>query len=208
MSELLVVSFHTPEPMYDRYAQRLVKSCSAVGLDSLVVEIPGRGSWVENCAMKGPFVLRCMQEHARPLLWIDADGMVLSYPELLDEAISDFAVYARPGHGRDTVSCVGRKPVTLPPEWPPDLSARFFNSGTIFFSNRKPAVDLLRRWAERCCEKPRDWDQWHLQRAWAELQPETLWLPLSYCAIRGRCRGGPVVTHDLASTKQKGVDRG
>lgn len=204
----LVVSFHTPDPLYTQHARKLVESCRAAGVDSVVVEIESRGNWVENCAMKGPFVLTCMQTHARPLLWIDADGRLRRFPGLLENPAEDFAVFARPGRRDGTVHVVGRGTIKLPDNWPTDISSRFFNSGTIYFSNRQPAVELLRRWAELCCEKPRDWDQWHLQQAWADTQPETLWLPLSYCAIRGRCRGEPVISHEMASTGRKGVDRG
>lgn len=201
----VVLSFFTPNGPYPKMAGRLAQSCDRHGLVYHICELVDRGSWVENCALKAPYIAQSLDLFDCPVLWVDADGEILGPLELLESTEADFGIYARPGIN---VKAVGRGSLSLPDQWPADLSPRWFNSGTVYFSGREPSRRLLSRWEELCAEKPRDWDQWHLQRAWAETQPETIWLPKSYCAIAGRCEGNAVIRQEIASVLQPEVDRG
>ncbi len=197
-----VVSFFTPQKIYQDFAEELKTACDGVGLDHFVVEAEDRGSWVENCARKGTFCLEMMHLLERPILWIDADGKPKRMPELLIGTDKDFGIYAFNG-GRIRFP-PGRGRRELPKTWPDP--PRWFNSGTVFFNNTPGALTLLDRWAELCLEHPHDWDQWLLQEAWCESKPSTEWLPKSYCAIGGR-GPEPVIVHDMASTLQPGIKR-
>jgi len=196
-----VVSFYTPHKIYRDFAAELKAACDVVGLDHFVVEAEDRGSWVANCARKGTFCLEMMHLLERPILWIDCDGRPKKYPDLLVGIKEDFAVYAFDGPRRRPTP--GRGVRELPKTW--DDPCKWFNSGTVFFNNTPGAYSLLERWAELCLERPGDWDQWLLQEAWCEVRPSTVWLPKSYCAIRGG--RDAVIAHDLASTKQGAIQR-
>jgi hypothetical protein len=198
-----VVNYYTLQGPYPAYAERLRESCAALKVPCMSIELEDRGRWVTNCAVKGPFMLQCMRILACPILWIDADAELVAHPDILRDCDADFGVYAFSGERRRT-AC-GRV-ANLPTEFPDP--PRWFNSGTVFINNTTGGMDLLYRWAELCQADDGHWDQWLLQQAWCDTRPTTFWLPQSYCAVRGQCSGKPVITHHLASTQQKGIDRG
>lgn len=198
-----VVNYYTGQAPYPKYAAGLRESCKVLKVPCMSLSLKDTGSWVANCAKKGIFCEQAMRILARPLLWIDADATLDQRPVLLRDCGADFGVYAFDGPRRRT-AC-GRV-VNLPEEFPDP--PKWFNSGTIFFNNTVGGWDMVHRWAELCRKDNNQWDQWLLQQAWCDVRPATFWLPQSYCAIRGRCKGKPVVTHQLASTTQKGIDRG
>ncbi len=198
-----VVNYYTSQDPYPKYAAKLRESCAALKVPCMSVELKDTGRWVSNCAIKGPFMLNCMRILSRPILWIDADAELKKRPDLLRDIEVDFGVYSFGGE-RKRKAC-GRV-VNLPDDWPDP--PKWFNSGTIFINNTLGGMDLLYKWAHLCRLDDGQWDQWTLQQAWCDIRPSTVWLPQSWCAIKGRCKGDPVVFHHLASTTQKGIDRG
>ena len=74
----LIVSFWAPNPHqnYQALSVRMEESCHRFGLETHVVEMSNKGSWVWNCAQKGLFILNCLGKFERPILWIDADAVV------------------------------------------------------------------------------------------------------------------------------------
>jgi len=197
-----VVSFHTPDPIYSDYARRLAESCRAHNLPYTIVSLDCQGlDWVEITLLKPSFLLHCMRIHACPLLWIDADGYVAAPPAALSHA-PDFGIYAHERRKRSWTP-IGRGVETLPETWP---DTRWFLSGTVFVRNTKPAIDLLLAWKRLAREQPRGYEQLLCQYAWCEVRPNTLWLPETYCSIYGRAKP-PVICHDLASRRRRGVRR-
>jgi len=192
----IVVSFFTPQKIYRDFVAELILACDNVGLEHFVLEAEDRGSWVANCAYKGPFCLEMMRMLERPILWIDADGKPKRMPDLLVDTDVDFAVYAFEGPRRRRLPGGSGKYAELPKDWPDP--GRWMNSGTVYFGHTPKSLELLERWAELCLERPSSWDQHLLQEAWCGVRPKTLWLPVQYCAIGGR-GGNTVISHDLAS---------
>lgn len=202
----IVVSFYTPDGPYPEYAARLEASCKALGIEHLITEMTSHGSWVKNVARKGPYMLRWMQTLNHPLLWVDVDAEIVREPTAVYDVDEDFAIYAdvKPRRWKPT----GRtKTLELPTSWlgPP----RWFLTGTVFFNNTPGARSLLTTWAAMCEVCPTSYQQLLLQQCWCEVQPETIWLPQSYCKIRHMgWRAGEsrpeVIVHDLASVR--GVD--
>lgn len=203
-----VLSFFTANDPYPRMAARLEASCKQVGLDHLIADVDPEPTWVETVAQKALYVLRWAKSLERPVLWIDADGELLSDPELLYDCQKDFAVYADPKPRKWRP--LGRKMMELPQDWP--NPPWWFLTGTLWFNYTPRAIAFLEAWARGAREKPRDYQQLLLQRIWCAVRPETLWLPQSYCHIRSKPwhpgEGGPdVIVHDLASTMQRGIKR-
>ena len=197
MDSPTVVNFYTGDERYRRYAHRLQESCKALAVPCVSIELRSRGRWVINCAMKPIFMMHAMRKLARPLLWVDADGELKRTPDLLRGCDADFGIYAFPGPRRRKPP--GREWRDLPHEFPDP--PRWFNSGTVFLNNTRGGLDLVDRWADLQRAHPTDWDQWTLQQAWCDTRPNTIWLPQTYCAIRGRSNGPPVVNHGLASVE-------
>ena len=207
MPRPIVVSFYTDE-FYKTHAERLRRSCCGCKWPHRIIAMPDQGGWVQNCGMKAKVMLAArLTEKKRPVLWIDADGEIVREPTILRETKAEFAVRAEPG--KRTKRPTGREIMSLPENWPADVSPRWFNSGTIFFSKAKRAVEMLERWVALTEERPNDWDQWTLQQAWADVQPQTLWLPQGYCRITRMHRGRvppddlTCIRHELASTQRR-----
>ena len=196
----LFVSFATPDPLYQGHAKRLRESLNRLGLLHMSRTVEP-GPWVEVCARKADFILGHLRRDACPIAWLDADAIVAKRPDLLFDCTADFAVstFAAPRIRR----CVNRLH-TLPPDFPDP--PRWFNSGTVYIAPTPLGIALAERWAKLCAANPRDWDQWHLQQAWCDVRPETLWLPDSYCATR-LTNGEVVISQGFASTEHK-ADRG
>lgn len=200
-----VISFYTGNGPYSKSAKRLAESCAALGIESDIERYEDRGSWVDNCNIKPEYIFRKLNEDVDCLVWIDADATVVSYPQLFAQTPVDFGVRAERGERSRTP--VGREEIWLPENWPSDLESMWFNSGTLFLRKCADTIAMVQAWLDYSRKMPRAWDQWSLQRAWADVEPITEWLPLAYCQIEGmHGREGAVVLHELASVAQK-VDR-
>ena len=205
MAEIIIVSFYTPNEIYTKMANRLIKSCKEFNLPYDIRQLEDKGSWVKNCNQKASFILDCVSKHDKKVVWIDSDARFLQYPTLLETTNASFGIRAEPGG--PTRKQVNREAISLPLNWPSNLGNIWFNSGTILFEPCASITRLLNRWVELGEEFPKNWDQWNLQQAWADVQPDTEWLPRSYCQIN-KLHGNKnsVILHDLASVIQK-VDR-
>ena len=196
-----VVSFYAGDPVYTEYASRLEKSCVEHGVEHLIVPLTTQVTdWVELTNLKARFILATMLQLQKPLLWIDADGMLMTRPTLLDDCEADFAVYAKPRP--NPWQPIGRERMHLPTKWPAKLGSKWFLSGTVFFNSTAGGVTILHRWASMAREDSRAYEQYQLQEAWCDTRPNTLWLPEKYCQVR-RTKPDTVIRHDLASTKLK-----
>lgn len=202
MAEIVVVSFFTPKNIYQKMAERLIESCNKFNLPYDIRQVEDRGSWVKNCNYKASFIMDCISKHDKKVVWVDADGRFGRYPELLDKTTASFGVRAEPGG--PTRKQVDRDPISLPSNWPKNLGNIWFNSGTILFEPCESIRRMVTRWIELGQEYPTNWDQWNLQQAWADIQPDTEWFPREYCQI-DKLHGNrnAVILHDLASVMQK-----
>ena len=160
MSMPLVISFYTKDTPYEREIARLRRSCGEQGLELHVESLPSTGSWVRNCAMKGPFVRRCLERFGRSLLWLDADAEVLRSPDIFQEPDFEFAAY----------------------------QPRHLCSGTLYFAHTGAALQLASTWASLCVRQPRSWDQVLLARALEQRIDAVRFrcLPQGYCKVKGR----------------------
>ena len=208
----LVCSFHTGEDIYVKGAQRLRDSCDKHKLLCLIIELPSRGSWVENVALKGPFMRAVMGKFNYPLLWVDCDGWIESRPTLLYNTDADFAIHAM--RRRPSWRPIGRKTLNLPDNGPvQELGPLWFLTGTVFVNRTQGGFQLLDNWARQCIRRPKAYQQLLLQEVWCTLPSlKTMWLPQGYCKIKrfGWAEGEVatnVIMHELASTVLKGVVR-
>lgn len=182
----VVVSFYTKGTPYEDEARGLIESIERLGdVPYCVVGIDSAGSWEANCSLKPGFILQCLQELQRPVLWVDADARLFTRPAI--PAAFDFAVHRHAG-------------------WE-------FASGTVYFAHNDRAMALLQRWVDLCRQRPLIWDQMLLDQAWASHVAThdlvTGWLPESYThifdsTVEGAGREAPVITHYQASRSVDG----
>ncbi len=82
----ITVSFYTPDNAYAKvFNERLGKSLKEIpGIPNKIYQMPSRGSWLNNIAIKPEIIKRAMFETGKHVLWVDADAMFTSYPTLMD----------------------------------------------------------------------------------------------------------------------------
>lgn len=162
----LVISFFTPDSIYETEAQDLAASCKKLGLPYQILEISCAGKWVRNLYQKPKFILEKLKELKKPLLWIDADGIIVKRPLLFQTLICDFAVRIDPEADESH-------------QWKVDTA-------TMFIRYTEAAIDLLERWINRC-EKDTDHlrDQEHLRDVLFQETPRSSIesLPIGYRRI-------------------------
>lgn len=173
----VVISFYTNATSYEDRARELIASIEKIGgIDYYVIGIDSTGSWETNCSIKPSFILHCLHELQRPVLWVDADAQLNGIPRVPD--VFDFAVHRYDG-------------------WE-------FASGTVYFNYNERALGLLNSWIELSQLKPLIWDQMLLDEAWARYTQKNVlvtgWLPEAYTHIfdshvAGAAGEAPVITH-------------
>lgn len=201
MNNIKVVSFYTPNGIYQKMSERLYSSCIEHGVAVDIEQRQDLGSWVKNCSQKAEYILKKILEVQKNecIIWLDSDSKVIKTPDLFYTIKEEFAIRARPGP--KVIKPVGREQISLPVGWVGDPA--WFESGTIFARHTDSIITMLKLWIDLGQNNNR-WDQWTLQDAWTKIKPSTVWLPQSYCQIH-KLHGDKdaVILHDLASVIQK-----
>ena len=95
-----IVSYHTPDPLYRRYAGAFRLDMKRLGLsvDDYVLEERPRGAFRRACTREKIFVIcDAMEKYREPLLWIDVDSRVWRNPANRSLIDADFAAHRRDG---------------------------------------------------------------------------------------------------------------
>jgi len=193
----LIVSYYTQGTLYQLEVQNLIASCEKWGLEYHVEPIASFGSWERNCCYKPFFLMQKLQEFARPLLWTDADAVVVQKPRWLDAFGEDFAVRMHDdleeGHPSKVLT------------------------GGVYVNATQGGARILRAWGEECIKAFNDphrteevWDQITLRDALRRGMPGVRIgkLPGAYVAIEGNLKDekevpDPVILHYQASRRLK-----
>lgn len=188
---LTVVSFFTPD--YSADADRLAASLDEFKIPYKIDQIPTLGSWSLNTAYKATFLAIARMQLRGPLVWIDADAIVRSYPHEFD-------------HLAD--------PKKIAPE-PYDIAVHFRRdkellSGTIWINDTYGAEALLTCWQWEQRKRPNTWDQKTLAHVIQETGDaiKLYRLPPAYCFIHDLMRPEnpgvePVIEHFQASRRTR-----
>ncbi len=164
----VIVSFYTLNTPYEQEVQGLIESCHRWGLEYCIEGLPSQGSWAKNCGVKPLYIEQKLQSLKRPLLWIDADAVIVQKPDFDFLKDYDLSVRMMP---------------FLPWKNPSKLI-----SNTVFFNYSVPALSIVRRWARLCATRlvrdPHHWDQAALRDIIKrEKKAKILPLPISYSKI-------------------------
>ena len=177
-----VVSYYTEDNAYAEHAARLRATLERWNIDHRLIPIPSVGAWERNCNLKPRVIQVEWEESDAPIVWIDADATVESFPDLFSRLDCDLAVHKWDG-------------------WQ-------FGSGTLYFGKTRLAKVFIDHWLLRCRADPLTWDQSHLQSAWCDINTitpfRTVWLPRSYLQIfDARAKEPAVIQHWQASRVEK-----
>lgn len=83
MKTLQIISYYTQDWDYPKYADHLRSDCDRLGILHHVVEKPSTNTYVGNCQIKAFFIRDMLQQFKSPVMWMDADGSICKFPELL-----------------------------------------------------------------------------------------------------------------------------
>lgn len=185
----IVVSYFTAE--YARLAAQLAAHCRALKIDFYMARVRSLGSWLENVRRRPSFLLSMLDATGKDVAWIDADGVVKSYPALF-EAI-----------GRDAFDVAAHR-----------NSKGRYRVGTMWHPNNARGRLLLEAWASAVRADPGTTEQEALNRLLLA-RPQPGWrvfeLPATYCSIfdkeADKAAGPAVIEHFQASRRMRRLVR-
>lgn len=73
---MIIVSFATDDEVYPAYLDRLRRSCDKAGLMCDLAVIPAQRRETA-CRSKPRFLLEKLEKHNQPIVWLDADALVM-----------------------------------------------------------------------------------------------------------------------------------
>jgi len=132
----IVVAYYTDDQIYRAHAQRLLCSCTGLGIPADVVCVDSLGNWDRNTHYKPTFIRRMMDKYSdKNIVYTDADSEFLRYPQLFDTldcnvgaCVIDHSLYRQGRRNR---------PLEM-------------TTGTMFFNNSAASKAVVDRWTETC----------------------------------------------------------
>lgn len=164
----IVICYYTKDTGYENEVENLVTSCERFSLPCKVDAIDSLGSWEQNCCYKPRYILEKLDELKQPVLWLDADSVVVQNPTLFDSLDSDIAL---------------RVVEKVPDDHPSKMI-----SGTVFVNNTEKAREILKAWDLECKrmlqeEKEEVWDQIALRNVLLASDAKVTPLPRAYYMV-------------------------
>ena len=126
MSFPTIVCFYTPNTGYEKEVEGLIASCKKFDLPYSIDPIPNFGTWEKNCCFKIKYILKKLIDLKRPILWLDADALIVQKPTLFETLDADIAL-------------------RIVNELPNDHQSKMI-SGTVFVNNTPEALQVLQEW--------------------------------------------------------------
>ena len=84
MNKIKVIGYYTKNTLYETQAKNLIKSLNELQLDHDIEGVVSTGTWQGNTRLKAKFIKRMLNKHPDySVLYVDADAIVRSEPELL-----------------------------------------------------------------------------------------------------------------------------
>lgn len=168
MKKPIVISFYTLGTPYEEEVKNLVDSCLKFEIETDIVGIENLGSWEKNCAMKPPFILQKLQEHNRPVFWVDADAVFRHEPDFTEFNGYDISV-------------------RLNEFLPLDHPSRIVSNAVYVDTTGLPVIEKWRRLTEQGMNEPgrilEFWDQMALRDALQQSSIRFYPMPLKYSKI-------------------------
>lgn len=81
-----VISFYTPDWRYSEFAEHLQEDCKRLGLSCSIELRDSKNNYVKNCNIKPEYIKEKLLELKSPVIWVDVDGSIIKFPELMINA--------------------------------------------------------------------------------------------------------------------------
>lgn len=198
-----IISYFTKNTPYEtEINKKLLPSLKQFNLDYEIKGFKDRGSWASNTAIKSQFILECLLKYKEPIIFLDADAIILKYPKLffelenkdLDLAYHHF-YWKKFWRNQDD-----------PNEIPQLLS------GTMMFWPNEKVINLVKKWVDNVQLNVQQWEQKTLELlVYSRNDLKIYNLPISYCTILKQGKSIPsiikkedvFILHTQASRKLK-----
>lgn len=187
-----VVSFFTIGSPYEKEIQNLKESLVRLNVPHDIRGIESLGSWENNTKHKPVFIKQMLDMHNHPIVWLDGDSVVKTYPHLFHSIDTDIAIYYK------TTGPVAKR-----------FGGHELITATIYFDNNYKTAALLDMWIEEQERLGQPEVQIIEQRAlqrvipvWRERHHGTISiLPQSYCRIFDAEEDNRVIVQNQASRR-------
>jgi len=97
----LVVSAYTVDShlgdYYKQASQKLSQSCIDHDIQHVIYPLRASKNWFEGCSLKPAVIAHALKTFQQPILWLDADAIILSYPEMFETISSGIALHVAEG---------------------------------------------------------------------------------------------------------------
>jgi hypothetical protein len=123
----VICTFYTNNWLYEKYAMELKSSCEKLNLCYFISEKKNTTNYLHNCKYKPSFIFESLQTLERPILWIDADGMLLQKPKFFKNLDYDFAAKKMSSNRRKS-------------------RRRQWHVGTMFFNYNNKVLNFVKEW--------------------------------------------------------------
>lgn len=196
-----LISFYTKDWQYPQHAKRLKRECDALGIPSVIQELPSTGSYLKNTCLKPQFILDKLKELKSPVLWVDVDGSVLQKPKLTYKIDVTSLESPRQEYAESPLSSgfdfAARRMA--------ETRSRTWHVGTMWFNYTPAMIEFLEKWIENT---GRISDESALEKTWQDhgWMIETYNLPPEYFYIERRGKPipqGTVIMHRISSGESK-----
>ncbi len=180
-SNYIVIAYYTIGTGYAEKVINLEASLQKFKLPYEIVPIRHQGSWQANTQYK-PYVIKQMliKHFPKDIVYIDADAVVQSYPDLFEHFSGDFGAVL--------------------------FDQAELLSGTLYLANNPRVMALVDRWIEGCFKNPMLWEQKVLQyilKEASDLKIKVAFLPYAYCKIFDAPRGdAPTVIEQFQASRE------
>lgn len=156
-----LISYYTKEWQYAKYAAELAENCAALGVPSIIKELPSTGKYMENTKLKPRFIKDCLEQLKSPVLWVDCDSHLLKNPVFFDTIPAG------------TVMAAKRKP---------EKSKLTWYAAVIWLNYCQEVLDFIDRWIKET-EGTGGGDHTAMERAWLANPTNTIDIPPDYAVI-------------------------
>ena len=178
MNNIIYISYYTEGYYEDVMNSHLLPSLLLFNLPYYILPMKNTHNRLKNLRQKIDFMQKALKEnYPFPLVWIDADAKIESYPKLFYEIPKEYDIGL---HTLDWKEQYGKEGSEL-------------LSGTIFLRNNEKVERLVKLWKKSAEENPGLTDQRALKKIIKNLDVKIYELPREYCYIPINPNGKPSV---------------
>lgn len=200
------ISYYTKNTPYEKVMKtQLLPSLKAFNLTYDIEAIEDLGNWANNTNYKSTFILKMLNKHKCPVIFLDADATILKFPKLFYQIPKQYDLCA---HYLDWYFRWKNQKGNL---------RRDFLSGTLWLNYNVKIINLVKEFIKEIKKSPNQWEQKTMQQVIKKHKDLKIYpLPYSYITFPNQNGAHPahmlkesevIIYHSQASRKFKHRDK-